>query len=168
MLVLILIVLGLFLRIAPHAPNFTPVAAIALFAGAHLNKKYAILIPLALMVISDLIIGMHNVALFTWGSFALTAGLGMLLKNNKSPIKVVSMSLISAVLFYAVSNFGVWAMGWYPPTFKGLATCYVMGLPFLRNFTAATLYYSAAFFALYELSARLARNTKYSGVLLAK
>jgi len=168
MLAVILIALGLLLRIAPHAPNFTPVAAIALFAGAYLNKKYAIIVPLVLMVASDLIIGLHNVTLFTWGGFVLIAALGMLLKKQKSPAKVVSMSLLSALLFYAVSNFGVWAMGWYPPTFKGLVTCYVMALPFLRNFTAATLYYTVAFFAVYELSARLVKETKYSRVLLAK
>ena len=168
MLAIILIVLGFFLRIAPHAPNFTPVAAIALFAGAYLNKRWALIVPLALMIASDLLIGMHNVALFTWGAFALTALLGMLLKNKKSPVKVVSMSLISAVLFYIVSNFGVWAMGWYPRTPEGLVNCYIMGIPFLRTFTAATLFYSAGFFALYELSAKLVKETKFSGALLAK
>lgn len=168
MLAIILILTGFALRLMPHMPNFTPVAAIALFSGAYLNKKYAVIVPLMLMVASDLFIGLHNVTLFTWGGFILTAALGMMLKKGKSPGKIVSMSVISSLLFYVISNFGVWAMGWYPPTFKGLVACYVMALPFLRDFTVSTLFYSAAFFGIYELSARLAKNTKYSRVLLAK
>ncbi|MFA5411497.1 MAG: DUF6580 family putative transport protein [Candidatus Omnitrophota bacterium] len=166
MLALTLVVIGILLRFMPHAPNFTPVAAIALFGGAYLSKKYALIIPLALMVISDLVIGIHDVVLFTWGSFALIALLGVRFKNKKSIAKVTFASLASSFLFYAVSNFGVWLMGWYPHTWKGLIDCYVLALPFLRNFTLATLVYSAVFFGAYELIARLVRNTRYSRVLL--
>ncbi|MCX5711868.1 MAG: hypothetical protein NTY47_02210, partial [Candidatus Omnitrophica bacterium] len=60
MLALSLIITGILLRFAPHAPNFTPVAAIALFGGAYLNRKYALIVPLVLMVVSDLFLGMHS------------------------------------------------------------------------------------------------------------
>lgn len=166
MLALTLVLIGILLRFLPHAPNFTPVAAIALFGGAYLSRKRALAIPLALMVISDLIIGIHDVVLFTWGSFALTALLGARLKEKKSVAKVTSMSLVSSLLFYLASNFGVWLMGWYPRTWQGLVECYLMALPFLRNFTLATLVYSAVFFGAYELIARLVKNTRYSRVLL--
>ena len=166
MLAFILILIGILLRLAPHAPNFTPVAAIALFSGAYLNKKYALFIPLILMVISDLIIGLHNVAIFTWGSFILITFLGPWLKKRKNALGIVSMSLFSSLLFFIVSNFGVWLMGWYPHTLAGFINCYVMAVPFLRNFTLSTLIYTTVFISAYELVARLVKDTKFAKVLL--
>jgi hypothetical protein len=166
MLTLILIILGILLRFVPHTPNFTPVAAIALFGAAFLNKRYALIVPLALMIISDIFIGMHNTVAFTWGGFALIAILGMKLKKQKNAKAVLFSSLASSLLFYAVSNFGVWLMGWYPHNLKGLIDCYIMAIPFLRDFTLATIIYTFAFFGAYELVARLVKDTKYSRVLL--
>ena len=54
MIAYILILVGVLMRFLPHAPNFVPVAAIAVFAGAYLNKRIAVLVPLAIIVISDL------------------------------------------------------------------------------------------------------------------
>lgn len=167
MLAIGLIITGILLRFAPHAPNFTPVAAIALFSGVYLNKKYSLLVPLAIMITSDLFMGLHNVIFFTWGSFALTALLGMRIKKQKSFFSIASASVGSAILFYIISNFGVWVMGWYPRNLAGLVNCYVMALPFLRIFTLSTLIYSGVFFGIYELAARLVKDTKYSRVLLA-
>ncbi|MBU0710218.1 MAG: hypothetical protein KKC42_02855 [Candidatus Omnitrophica bacterium] len=168
MLVILLILVGILLRFAPHAPNFTPVAAIALFAGAYLSKKHALIIPLVLMIVSDMFLGLHNVVLFTWGGFALVALLGTWLKKHKTFSASVSLSLVSAVLFYLVTNFGVWAMGWYPRNFSGLINCYAMGLPFLRNTLFSTLLYTAVFMGTYELIARFTKETKLAKVLLNK
>lgn len=166
MLTLSLILVGILLRFLPHAPNFTPVAAIALFSGAYLNKRYALFVPLVLMIISDLIIGLHEVVLFTWGSFILITLLGFWVKKSKSISRIVLVSIASSFLFYIISNFGVWFMGWYPHNLRGLITCYIMALPFLRNFTLSTLIYTGIFFVAYELIARLVKDTKFSKVLL--
>lgn len=166
MLAIILIVIGILLRLTPHVPNFTPVAAIALFGGVYLKKKYAVFVPLALMIISDLIIGLPDVFVFTWSAFILIALLGVWLKKRKSILGVVYTSFISAFLFYIISNFGVWVMGWYPRNLNGLVTAYIMALPYLRNFTLGTLIYAAVFFGSYELVARLVKDTKLSKVLL--
>ena len=166
MLALSLIIVGILLRFVPHVPNFTPVAAIALFAGVYLNKKQALIVPLLLMVISDIFLGMHNVVSFTWGGFALVTLLGFWARNHKTFLGIVSTSAVSSVLFYLVTNFGVWMMGWYPQTAKGLLDCYILGLPFLRTFTVATLVYTVVFFGAYELIASRVRNTKLAKVLL--
>lgn len=166
MLAISLIIVGILLRFLPHAPNFTPVAAIALFAGAYLNKRYAVIVPLVLMMVSDLFIGMHDVVIFTWGSFVLSGILGLWLKKHKNILGIIMMSFVSSFLFYVISNFGVWIMGWYPSTLKGLINCYIMALPFLRNFTLATLIYSLVFFGVYELIAHLVKNTRLAKVLL--
>ena len=166
MLALSLIIVGILLRFAPHAPNFTPVAAIALFSGAYLNKRYAFIVPLVLMIASDLIIGLHNVVIFTWGAFALITILGLWLKKHRSVLGITATPLVSAIIFYLVSNFGVWLMGWYPKSLKGLIDCYVMGLPFMRNFTVATLFYALIFFGLYESVAYFVKDKKLAKVLL--
>jgi len=166
MLALSLIIIGILLRLAPHAPNFTPIAAIALFSGAYLKKKYALFVPLVLIVTSDLIIGMHDIVFFTWGSFILITLLGFWLKKQKTAVAVISTSLVSSLIFYLITNFGVWLAGWYPRNLKGLLDCYVMALPFLRDFAISTLLYAGAFFLAYGLVARLVKDTKYSKVLL--
>ena len=166
MLALSLILIGILLRFMPHADNFTPVAAIALFAGAYLKRKYAIIVPLALMAVSDIFIGMHNVLIFTWGSFILASLLGLFIRKNKSFLSITGMSLISSLAFFIVTNFGVWVMGWYPPTLSGLLNCYIMGLPFLRDFTVSTLLYSAVLFTAYEVIARRVKETRLAKVLL--
>jgi len=166
MLALSLILIGILLRFIPHIPNFTPVAAIALFAGVYLNKKQALIVPLLLMVISDILLGMHNVIIFTWGSFLLVTLLGFMLKNRKTIQGVGLTALASSVIFYLVTNFGVWAMGWYPQNIKGLLDCYILGLPFLRLFTLSTLVYTFIFFAVYEFIALRVRKTRLEKVLL--
>jgi len=166
MLAISLIIIGILFRFIPHTANFTPVAAIAIFAGVYLNKKQALIVPLLLMVLTDVFLGMHNVVLFTWGSFVLVTLLGVWAKKHKTFKGIVSTSIASAVLFYLITNFGVWAMGWYPQTAKGLLDCYILGLPFLRTFTVATLVYVVVFFGAYELIARRVRDTKLAKVLL--
>jgi len=166
MLALSLIIIGILFRFVPHTANFTPVAAIAIFAGVYLNKKQALIVPLVLMVASDMFLGMHNVAIFTWGSFVLVTLLGFWAKNHKTFLGIVSTTVASSLLFYVVTNFGVWAMGWYPQTAKGLLDCYILGLPFLRVFSVATLVYTVIFFGAYELIASKVANTKLAKVLL--
>jgi hypothetical protein len=167
MLAISLILVGILLRFMPHAYNFTPVAAIALFSGVYLKRKYAIIVPLVLMAVSDLFIGMHNVVIFTWGSFILAALIGILIRKNKSAARILGGSLAASLVFFIVSNFGVWLMGWYPLNLKGLVDCYVMALPFLRDFTVSTLIYTVLFFSAYELTARLVKETKLAKVLLS-
>lgn len=166
MLSLILIGVGILLRFAPHAPNFTPVAAIALFGGVYLKKKYALITPLALMMVSDLFIGLHEVILFTWGGFLITVFLGFWIRRKRSLSRITIATLSASLIFFLVSNFGVWIMGWYPRTLNGIITCYIMAIPFLRNFTLATFLYVAVFFGAYEFIARAVKDTKLSRILL--
>ncbi len=63
-LAIALVVLGAALRFAPHLPNFAPIAAIALFGGVYLNKKYALIVPIAAMLISDYFIGFFTSTAF--------------------------------------------------------------------------------------------------------
>ncbi|MBP7216990.1 MAG: hypothetical protein KBA46_06890 [Candidatus Omnitrophica bacterium] len=168
MLALSLIIIGIVLRFAPHAPNVTPVAAIALFGSVYLKRNVALMLPLALMMVSDIFIGMHDVVAFTWGSFILTAMIGLWIKQQRTLTRIMIGSCAASLLFFVISNFGVWAMGWYPKTLQGLFDCYIMAIPFLRDFTVSTLAYSAVFFGAYEFIAQRVKGSKLAFVLLRK
>src|SRR3989338_2677157 len=121
MLALFLLIFGITLRFVPHAHNFTPVMAIALFSGVYLKRPYAVLLPLFLMMISDLYIGMHNTIFFTWGSFILIGLIGLWVRDRKNALTLAGSSIFSAVLFFVITNFGVWLTGGlYAPTLAGL------------------------------------------------
>ena len=166
MLAIFLIIVGIILRFIPHAPNFTPVAAIALFSGAYLSRRHAVLIPLTLMAVSDLFLGGHDVMIFTWSGIALVSLFGFLLREKKGLLRVSLFSVASSIIFFLISNFGVWLQGWYPRNLNGLIQCYVMALPFLRNFTMGTLSYSFVFFGIYELALAKAKQFKLAKIFL--
>jgi len=169
MLALILVVVGIFFRFIPHAPNLNPVAAIALFGAAYLpNRRLALIVPLALMMTSDLFLGLHDVVVFTWGSMVLISLIGLSLKKTGGLTIVLAGSLVSSLAFFVITNFGVWLTGWYPRTPAGLAQCYIAAIPFFRNFLASTLIYATALFGAYGLSARFIKHTRFSGALLSK
>lgn len=166
MLAILLLTFGFATRFFIHTPNFTPVIALALFGGVYLNRKYALLLPLCLMAISDIVIGMHNVVFFTWGSIVAISLLGTWLKSRNNWVNIASTNLLGAILFFVVTNFGVWAMGWYPPTLAGLADCFWLAIPFFRTTLLSTAIYSVILFGLYELAAYRVKDTRLARVLL--
>jgi hypothetical protein len=163
---LLVILIAVLMRLVPHLPNFTPIAAMALFGGVYLNKKYAFAIPLLAMFISDIFLGFHATMPYVYGSFILTGMIGLWLKNHKSAKNLVCASLISSILFFLITNFGVWAGGWYPKTLSGLLESYIMGIPFFKNTVLGDLCYSGVFFGGYELvllfTKRLSLNIAHS------
>jgi hypothetical protein len=166
MLAFCLLVLGIFSRLIVHSWNFTPVIALALFGGVYLKRKQAIIVPLILFAVTDLILGFHKVMFFTWGSVVLIAAAGLWIKKNKNLKTVLGGGLASAVLFYVVTNFGVWLVtGMYPMTFAGLLECYTMGIPFFRGTLVGTFVYGFILFGLYEITALGVKDTRFSHVL---
>jgi len=135
-------------RIVPHAPNFTPVAALALFGGVSFdNKRMALLVPLAGLFLSDLVLGFYAVTPVVYASFALIAGLGIWVRSRQSLGLLALATIAGAVLFFGLTNLGVWALGgWYPKNWAGLVDCYLAGIPFFRNTLLSDLLYSATLF----------------------
>lgn len=154
LLALSLIIIGIALRVIPHTANFAPVGAIALFGGAILSFRTALWLPLGIMVASDLIVGLHPTIAFTWGGFVLVGLFGTTLRNKRNLVRIPLGAIGAALIFYMISNFGVWLEGrLYPATWQGLADCYAMALPFLRTSLLADLAFSALFFGLYAFVA---------------
>lgn len=147
-----LILLGVVSRLVPHPWNATPVMAIALFGGTYLSKRWSLLLPLSTVAVSDLLIGWHNTVPFTWGAFLLTGLLAWWIRHHPSPGRIITSSLAGSLLFFVVTNFGVWIVGeLYPRTAAGLWQCYVAAIPFLRGTLLGDLVYTAAFFGGYSL-----------------
>ena len=164
-----LILLAAFSRIIPHMPNFSPLGAICLFGAAHLQKKWQVfLIPLAAAWLSDLFI--NNVIYgayypeFTWfyggfywqyGTYLLIMCIALLLFKTINIKRMLGGSLMATVVFFLVTNFGVWlASPTYPQNIAGLMQCYAMGIPFLKGTLLGDLFYVTALFGAFALLQR--------------
>ena len=148
-LVVTLLILGAALmRLIPHLPNFTPVAAIALFGGAYMGRKlYAFLVPFAVLFISDLVLGFHNYMFAVYLSFAITVAIGILISKKTNVLSVIAGAVSSAVIFFILTNFAVWVLTpQYSKDFAGLINCYTMALPFFNNGLLGDLFYTTVLF----------------------
>lgn len=143
-------------RLLPHPPNATPMAAMALFGGAYLaDRRLALLLPLAAMLASDLVLGLHALLPVVYGAFAVIVWLGTRLAGRITPLRVAGATLAGSVLFFVLTNFGVWAWGGlYPRTAAGLVAAYVAAIPFFRNTLLGDAAYALLLFGGYALLER--------------
>ena len=149
------VIMGILARLIPHAPNFTPVGAIALFAGANLKGKWCVLLPLSVMILSDIFLGFDSwgIRMSVYGSFVLISLLGMFLRNKSNALTVATASVAGSGIFFLITNWAVWQFGsLYQHTQAGLVEAYFMGVPFLRNMLMGDLVYNAAFFGSFTLA----------------
>ena len=148
----LLILMAAFSRLIPHPLNFTPIAAIGLFGAVYFDKKFAFVVPFAAMVISDYFIGFYNQIYWVYGSFILIVFMGLWLKNNKSIMAIAGTTLASSILFFVVTNFGVWFSGtMYSKDVAGIIECYIAAIPFFKNTLTGDASYVAILFGVYEL-----------------
>lgn len=144
-------------RLIPHPPNFTPVDGMALFAVAYLGG-WGVLFPIIVMLISDQLLGYgwHSTLFFVYGSMLLTASLGLWIRKNNRPVCWVIGATGSSVIFFLITNFGVWCCdGMYDRTLSGLIQCYGMGIPFYKNTLAGDLFYTVVLFGGYRVVSKL-------------
>jgi hypothetical protein len=154
LLPLFLILLGVFLRLLPHPANVAPITALALFGAVFLPKRFAFIIPLAAVFLSDLFIGFYGMTMFfVYGSFILSGLIGLYIRTRKSVRMVIGGSLLSSLLFFLITNFGVWInpISFYSKNIEGLLLCYTAALPFFRNTLLGDLFFSGLFFGGYKL-----------------
>ncbi len=149
----LLIVFAIVSRLIPHPWNFTPVGAVGLYAGARMSPRTAWMVPLSALLVSDIFVGFYDwtVMLAVYVGFMLAPVIGwLMLRGPAKATRVGTAVVINAVVFYLVSNFGVWAAGYYPPTLAGLVACYIAGLPFLGIALAGDSFYSVLLFGGFE------------------
>lgn len=141
-------------RFFPHLPNFAPITALAIFAGANLSFKKAAGLTLASRFISDLFLGFFSwpQMLAVYACHLVAAGFGILLKNkviSKNWFKVFGVSILSSILFFLVTNFA-FLYAEYPHNFLGVIEAYTNGIPFLKGTVLGDLFYTTVFFGAFE------------------
>jgi len=143
------------LRLVPHPPNFTPIGAMALFSGAYLGRRglIAFAAPLGALFLSDLVLGFYRGLPTVYFSVALVVIIGWLSLQRVSVLRVGTAAVVSSILFFAITNFGMWLFsGFYPRTLAGLEACYVAAIPFFQNTIAGDLFYAALLFGGFKVA----------------
>lgn len=164
-----LLAVAAFTRLIPHAPNFTSMGAVALLGGAWFRKSsWSILLPLIALFASDLVLNnlvysagngftlFYDGAVYIYGSFALISLIGAMGLKSAKLSKFGRYAIfggVSAVLFFLISNFGVWMAdaGMYSKDFAGLMACYTLALPYAINSVASFLVYGFAIMGIKEV-----------------
>lgn len=153
-----LIILAVALRVLPHPANFAPVAAVAIFGSAVLPRRLALWVPLAAMMASDMIIGLHHLIPVTWGCYALFALAGSYWLKKPGLLKILSLTMASSIFFFIATNLAVWQWDkMYDHTMSGLAQCFTMALPFFRNTAFSDLVYTGLLFSAYYFATKAYR-----------
>ena len=156
MLAYLFLLIAVAVRFLPHPLAFTPVGAALLYFGARGSRKM-LWLPLAALAASDVYLTIvhygypltaDHFVTWLWYAAVLLVG-GAALRRNARPLALGAAALATAVSFFLVSNFAVWAVwNMYPKTLSGLMTCYVAALPFFRNEIASDLFFTAVMFAI--------------------
>ncbi len=154
-------------RIIPHAHNFTPIEAIALFGGAYLGRKYLpLIITISALYLTDLLLnntllrsyfpGEEGMIWFSpymiWNylSLFLIVGIGTYLLKNKKRKHVgyvLGAAVASSFVFFLITNFGSWVSSpLYAKDLSGLMASYIAGIPFYKMTFLSNLLFTSVFF----------------------
>jgi len=128
-----------FSRIIPHPPNFTPILAVGIFVPLLTgNWKHALPLTLGAMFIGDLYWGLHSYMLWTYSSIAIISMIAL-------RFSLLANCFIAPIMFFIITNFGVWTSGYYGYTLAGLISCYIAAIPFFHMTLLGTLFYTSVF-----------------------
>ena len=145
-----LILILAFARLIPHPPNFTPIIAVAIMSSYFFkNINLSLLILLIAMLISDLFIGFYENVIFVYVSLLLITFVFHKVSNKINFKNLFIYGFAGSLIFFAVSNFGVWALGSpgvydiaYEKSLSGLIECYILAIPFFGNTFLSTLIFA--------------------------
>lgn len=134
-------------RLLPHVANFTPVMALVLLASLTFRRSgVALILSLGSILISDFFLGFYEGIEWVYLAYFLSIAFTVLLKPLQRNIwvKGALAGLSGNIIFFIVSNFGVWMQGqFYSKTFEGLVSCYVAAIPFFVQSLLSTMIYGA-------------------------
>lgn len=163
----LMVLLAAFSRLLPHPPNFAPIGAMALFGAAYFSQRYlSFAIPIVSMWLSDLVLNnviynqyfdhfvwFYQGCYWTYGAFIMIGLIGFLILKRIKIQNLILASLLASIIFFLLSNFGVWASTtMFPKNFSGLIACYTAGLPFYKNTLMGDLVYTGVLFGAFELA----------------
>lgn len=134
-------------------PNLEIITSFSLIAGAMLGGIFTFLVPLSVIVITDMYFGNTIILIFTWSAFMIIGTFGWFFRKKmklgyRFIGKITGVGIASSLFFYLYTNFGWWLLtNMYPHTWHGLVQCYLMGLPFLKNSLLGNLFFVPMFFS---------------------
>ena len=149
----LIVALATAIHLLPHPFGVSPVGALALYGGAHGNRRVSWLVPTLPLLVAAIVFGFYvlTVMAFVFAGFMLSALVGKaLLKDQRGGARYPVAVVCAAIVFFLVSNFSIWLVGMYPPTAAGLLSCYLNGLPYLGIAIIADSIYCAVFFGLHH------------------
>lgn len=157
----VMILLAAVSRVLPHIPNFTPIAAMALFGAVNFSdKRLGFVVPLIAMLLSDVALeliygwGFHNTIIYVYASFILTSCIGLYVRKNNNYKTILAGSLASSILFFIITNFGVWAANGFAGGVAGLNNVYVLGLPYFSYTMIGDVFYNVILFGAFYFAQR--------------
>ncbi len=181
MLIIFFVVGSVLIRLIPHIPNFAPITATAIFGGVFLKRRYALMIPLVSMLLSDYLLlyinpfgypfvdftkiypvtaMFHPTIIYVYASFLMSSLIGLGLRKHKNILYVFFGSLLASLQFFIITNYGVWAAGMYSRDVYGLIESYMMGVPFFRYTLVGDLFYTGVLFGAYGLILNITQNLR--------
>ena len=126
-------------RLVPHPPNFTSLIAFSFYVPVIFGVKYLVVVLISFFI-TDIFLGFHALTIYTWGSVVI---IGLVSKYFDQNIYFRSIGVfLGAILFFIITNFGVWLSGSYGYSINGLILCYWLAIPFFSNTILSTIFYS--------------------------
>ena len=152
-IILLMTILLIASRLITDIPNFTPTIALVIFTGYFIKNRYTVLLIILISQgISDFYIGLHESMFFVYFSFLLIAFISPLVIKKLNLSSVITASLIGPVIFFIISNFGVWySMNIYSNDMRGLIECYLAGIPFFDETLGSTLLFSITIYVINKI-----------------
>ena len=154
-----LILILVFARLIPHPPNFTPIIATAIVSGYFFRNMYlSFTVLLISMLLADLFIGFYDNMFFVYLSLFLIVYIFFKITEKINFKNLFIYGFIGSLIFFIVSNFGVWALGSpgvhdiaYEKNLNGLVECYILAIPFFGNTFLSTIIFAYPAIFIYKL-----------------
>ena len=155
---IVLILILVFARLIPHPPNFTPIIAVAIMSGYFFkNINLSFLTLIVAMLVSDLFIGFYENVIFVYASLLLITFVFYKISNKINFKNLFIYSFAGSLIFFIVSNFGVWALESpgvydiaYEKNLNGLVECYILAIPFFGNTFLSTVIFAYPVIFIYK------------------
>jgi hypothetical protein len=139
----------------PAWANFSPLGALALYAGYHHFWKgwiaTAVGVVLSNIVINNVLYSQYYDG-FSWGIdanvilFLIISVMGQFKSES-----AFTLNIASSLIFFVLSNILVWAGTMYTHDAKGFIECYTAALPFLGNTLLSQFVFGGMFFGFHKV-----------------
>jgi hypothetical protein len=175
------IVMGIFVQSdSTWLSNFAPLAAIALCSAVYLPRHLKFTVPLAALLVSDIVLNLHYGASLLdplifgrYLALIVVGCIGLMIARRPSFKTVLPATIAGSALFYAITNAFSWISDpGYMKNFAGLLQALTVGLPgyaptwmFFRNSLVSDLFFTAMFVVCMNVAAKTSERSRATTAL---